>query len=100
MNYENWIEVDEQTHDSSSVIALKLLQACDVKEIYLAGFDGFSVNINDNYYNPNMRRPVNAEQAERRNHYYKMLFKHARDSGMKIQFITPSLYEKGWDENI
>lgn len=100
LNYENWIEVDEQTHDSSSVIALKLLQACDVKEIYLAGFDGFSVNINENYYNPNMRRPVNAEQAERRNHYYKMLFKHARDSGMKIQFITPSLYEKGWDENI
>ncbi len=93
LNYANWIEVDDRTHDSSSVIALKLLQECGVKEIMLAGFDGFSVNINDNYYDPNMRHPVNAEQAVRRNKYYKGLIKKISDSGIKIQFITPSLYQ-------
>lgn len=93
LNYANWIEVDERTHDSSSVIAFKLLWACDVKEILLAGFDGFSININDNYYDSNMRIPVNAEQAERRNNYYKSLIDRMRKGGMKIKFITPSLYE-------
>lgn len=93
LNYRNWIEVDERTHDSSSVIAMNLLKACDVKEILLAGFDGFSVDINENYYDPNMRRPVKAEQAERRNAYYKKFIGSISESGIKIDFITPSLYE-------
>lgn len=93
LNYANWIEVDDQTHDSSSVIAMKLLQSCGVSEILLAGFDGFSVNINDNYYDPNMRRPVSAEQAERRNAYYKNLIDRVRQSGVQVEYITPSLYE-------
>lgn len=93
LNYSNWIEIDERTHDSSAVIALKLLQACGVREIILAGFDGFSVNINDNYFDPNMRRPVNAEQSERRNAYYKDFIRRIRNSGIDITFATKSLYE-------
>jgi Isopropylmalate/homocitrate/citramalate synthases len=95
LNYKNWIEVDEdgRTHDSSSVIALNLLQACGVEKVLLAGFDGFSVNINDNYYDANMRRPVNDEQAKRRNYYYKDLIRRVRANGVKVEFITPSIYE-------
>ena len=93
LNYVNWIEVDEITHDSSSVIALKLLQACGIKSILLAGFDGFSSNINDNYYDTSMRRPVTVEQAERRNAYYKSLIGRMINNGVNIVFITPSKYE-------
>ena len=93
LNYKNWIEIDERTHDSSAVITLNLLKACGVKDILLAGFDGFSVNINDNYYDPNMRRPVNPEQAERRNTYYKGFIKKISESGIDITFVTPSLYQ-------
>lgn len=93
LNYGNWIEVDERTHDSSSVIAMNLLKACGVKEMLLAGFDGFSVDINKNYYDPNMRRPVNAEQVERRNKYYKGFIQKISESGIIIKFITSSKYE-------
>ena len=93
LNYGNWIEVDNRTHDSSAVIALKLLLACEVKKIMLAGFDGFSVDINENYYDSELRRPVNSEQAERRNAYYKNLIKRVRGYGVKVDFITPSRYE-------
>lgn len=92
LNYANWIEVGECTHDSSSVIAMKLLQACGVSKVLLAGFDGFSLDINENYYDPNMRRPVNADQVSSRNAYYKDFFMRARVGGMDVQFITPSLY--------
>lgn len=93
LNYSNWIDVDERTHDSSSVIAFNLLQACGVNNVLLAGFDGFSININENYYDPNMRHPVNLEQAERRNSYYKRFINKMRECGMNIVFITPSIYE-------
>lgn len=93
LNYSNWIDVDDRTHDSSAVIVLNLLKTCDVAEILLAGFDGFSVNINDNYLDPNMRYPVNAEQANRRNAYYKSFISRIKLAGKSIRFITPSKYE-------
>lgn len=93
LNYKNWIEVDERTHDSSFVIAANLLKACGVKTIYLAGLDGFSVNINENYYDHTLRRPVNEEQSERRNKYYKCFIKRLREDGMTVKFVTPSRYE-------
>ena len=93
LNYSNWIEVDERTHDSSSVIALNLLKACGVKSIKLAGFDGFAVNINENYFDPNMRHPVTVEQVERRNSYYKGFINRIKASGVKVEFVTPSKYE-------
>lgn len=92
LNYSNWIEIGERTHDSSSVIALNLLKTCGVKEIILAGFDGFSVDINENYFDPNMRHPVNAEQADRRNKFYKGFIEKTKESGIKIVFVTPSMY--------
>lgn len=93
LNYSNWIEVDERTHDSSSVIALNLLKACGVKTVKLAGFDGFAVNINENYYDPNMRHPVTVEQVERRNSYYKGFINRIKESGVKVEFVTLSKYE-------
>lgn len=93
LNYSNWIEVDERTHDSSSVIALNLLKACGVKDVKLAGFDGFDVNINENYFDPNMRHPVTVEQVERRNSYYKGFINRVKESGVNVEFVTPSKYE-------
>lgn len=93
LSYSNWIEVDDSTHDSSAVIALNLLKACQVKTIMLAGFDGFSIDINDNYYDPNMRYPVNAEQAKKRNIYYRNFIRRIAESGIKIEYITSSKYE-------
>lgn len=93
LNYKNWIEVDERTHDSSSVIALNLLKACGVKSVKLAGFDGFSANINENYFDPTMRYPVTVEQVERRNRYYKEFINRVRESGINVEFVTPSKYE-------
>lgn len=93
LNYKSWIDVDEQTHDSSFVIAMNLLKQCGVSTVWLAGLDGFSPNINDNYSDANMRRPVTEEQAAQRNAYYKEFIASLRTKGMVIRFLTPSKYE-------
>ena len=72
---------------------MNLLKSCGVKEVLLAGFDGFSVDINENYYDPNMRHPVNAEQAHRRNSYYRKMIQELKEYGMRITFATRSKYE-------
>lgn len=93
LNYKNWIDISEdRTHDSSSVILLNLLKACGVKSIILAGFDGFMVNINENYSDPNLRHPVSAEQVERRNAYYKKFIQDLNGFGINVHFLTPSKY--------
>ncbi len=93
LDYKKWINTDGGTHDSSLVIILNVLRACGVKEIFIAGCDGFTVNINDNYFDRNMRRPVTEEQAIARNEYYKNLIKGIREEGFCVTFITPSKYE-------
>lgn len=93
LNYKNWIEVDDRTHDSSAVIALKLLMACNVKKVLLAGFDGFTLNMNNNYYDSSMRRPISVEQAERRNKYNKEFLGRVKETGVDICFVTHSMYE-------
>ena len=94
LNYSRWIEIDDSTHDTSFVIVMNLLKHCGVKEIFLAGFDGFSMNINDNYLDPNMRRPVNAAEAESRNAYNREFIRRLRASGITIHFLTPSKYDE------
>jgi 4-hydroxy 2-oxovalerate aldolase len=93
LNYKNWININGNTHDSSVVIAFNLLNACDVKHIMLAGFDGFSTDINENYFDPNMRYPVNSKQKTKYNSYNKNLIMQMRDKGVCVDFITPSKYE-------
>ncbi len=93
LNYKSWIDVDEQTHDSSFVIIMNFLKACGVKQVTLAGLDGFSPYINDNYFDPLLRRPVSEYQAEQRNAYYKQFVASCRRQGMDISFLTPSKYE-------
>lgn len=92
LNYERWILKNEKTHDSSSVIAFMLLEYIDVDEIKLVGFDGFSININENYYDNSLRKPVLEEQASIRNMFYKELI-HKVSDNIKIDFVTPSMYE-------
>jgi 4-hydroxy 2-oxovalerate aldolase len=93
LDYKKWIDIQEGTQDSSAVICLNLLKYIGITEIMLAGFDGFSININENYADPNLRRPVNEEQAHQRNSYYKSFIGSLKQLGIDIKFLTPSLYE-------
>ena len=93
LNYEKWIEVHNGlTYDSSSIIAFNLIKECGANEICLAGFDGFSSDINENYYSQDLRHPVTSQQAKERNKFYKEYINVLKKSGIKVTFLTPSKY--------
>lgn len=93
VNYKEWIKIENGVKDSALVIIFNILHALDVKEVYLAGFDGFSANINENYIDKNMRRPVTDEQARERNTFFAQFICGMKET-MQIEFLTESLYNK------
>ena len=93
INYEKWVLVDGEVQDSSGVMALNLLSACGAAEILLAGFDGFHVNVNKNYFDKEMIHPITAEQAARRNEYFARYVARLRER-IPVTFLTPSIYEE------
>jgi len=93
IDYKRWVYDDgQELNDSASVMALQLLIACGVKKAYLAGFDGFSSNINENYCNMLLRRPVLESQAKQRNERFSKFLMMISDK-IEIEFITPTIYE-------
>ena len=99
LDYKKRILVENGTQDSSGIIILNILQEFNLKRIILAGFDGFSTNINENYYDRNMRHPVTVEQAISRNKYFAGFVMRVREK-VPVDFLTNSLYEEGRaDEN-
>ena len=74
------------------IIIFNILKNLNVENVLLAGFDGFSINMNENYYDATLRNQITIEQAELRNNFYKKLFSDMKKY-MNIEFITESMYE-------
>ena len=92
LNYSSWISVDEKTHDESGVVIFNILDKCNPKKILLAGFDGYSLNINDNYYDDNMRKPVVEQKInEEKTFFHNFLKKMSKK--FSIEFLTSSNYQ-------
>ena len=92
IDYQKWVVVDGEVQDSSGILVMSLLRHCGVSKLVLAGFDGFHVNLNKNYYDKTMGHPVTAEQAEKRNAYFRNYVKNLRRE-ISVIFLTESLYE-------
>lgn len=92
LNFRRWIESSGAANDSSAVIAINLLRYLGAEELILAGFDGFSVDVNANYGDRKLRRPLTECRALACNSFFKDFL--SRVSGtVRIRFLTASLYE-------
>ncbi len=93
IDYLRWISIiDGETQDSAGYIILNLLIELGVVEIYLAGFDGFTSDINENYFEDSLKRPVTADQLDTKNKLFAEFIKRKKNEA-SIKFITSSMYE-------
>lgn len=92
VDYDRYIQSDDMISDNAGLMLLRLLKRCGAQEVYLAGFDGFHHNLNDNYYSDELTFRINEEElGERQNRIQQQL--NLLSETMKIQFLTPSIYE-------
>ena len=91
INYADYLCKNKPIADDAGMMLLHFLLKCEVKEVSLAGFDGFTANYNENYFEKDLY--VNTEPeallektSAIRNHMKELQKK------ININFLTPSLY--------
>lgn len=85
------LEKDENIIDNSFLMLIKFLNTIGIKEVFCAGFDGYSDREN-NYNNPEMEYDFVKKAAVSLNNHMKKSIASYRKS-MNITFITYSAYD-------
>lgn len=85
------LEKDEKIIDNSFLMLVKFLNNIGIKEVYCAGFDGYSDKEN-NYNNPEMEYDFVKREAVSLNSHMKASIANYRKT-MDIVFITYSAYD-------
>ena len=91
-SYETLRDEDHVIEDNALIMALKALCGCGVKKVTLAGFDGFSAQNADNYFDEYMQNSADFGRLQQVNEAVREKLK-AMSGDIRAEFLTPSLYE-------
>lgn len=98
VSYCSLIDPEAEFPDNSMVMLIKLLQKVGVKELFLAGFDGYSPD-DVNYFDSNKEYSFVRAKANSLNEYAKTFFTEQKPF-VHIHFITTSRYQERKNETI
>ena len=90
VNFASYSINNPEIVDNSGLMLLRLLIACGVKEVKIAGMDGYSGYQNSDYIDSNLEYDF-SKQAERRNAFVSVELKDI-EKLIHIEFITPTQY--------
>ena len=91
VDYSSYTNEESCILDNAGLMCINFLKKIGIESILLAGFDGFSINTQDNYYEPSMYLDVEAEHLLQMNAAISVKIKQLR-SQMKIEFLSTSAY--------
>ena len=91
LNYSGLIDEEADIIDNSFIMLLKVLVRAGVKEVNVAGFDGYSED-KLNFINPDMEYTFIKDRTEELNNYARIKLAEL-SSDIRVNFITTSLYE-------
>ena len=91
VSYESLIDKETEVSDNSLVMLLRLLVELNIKEVYLAGFDGYS-RTDDNYFDQAFEYNFSKEKADYFNAYVREYLDKVKEK-LKVQFVTDSFYQ-------
>lgn len=92
VNYSSYLNEDANIIDNAGVMCINLLMRVGVKDILLAGFDGFSENIKENYYEESLYLDVEQERLARINIAMANKIKQLKKL-INIEFFAASTYD-------
>ncbi len=91
VNFSSYSSTKPEIIDNSALMLMKLLMAAGVKNVLVAGMDGYSAVNTTDYFDANVDYDFSAE-AELRN---ELISAEIRDikKHMNVEFVTPTNYE-------
>ena len=93
VNYASLIDESSEFPDNSMMMLVRLLCKVGVKQVALAGFDGYTAD-NVNFYDANMEYSFIKEKADSLNESGRAFFDSVKDQ-IKVFFVTTSNYIGG-----
>lgn len=87
VSYDTLLNAQEDVKDNSGMMFLKLMCLLRASKVYVAGIDGFSYDMEQNYFKEEMKFPLNRERMERLNAGMKAIVEAYRKE-MDIEFLT------------
>ena len=91
VSYKSLLNDNEPVKDNAGMMLIKLLIDLGVKNVYLAGMDGYSADSIKNYANPEMTYYMQRSVAESINHGMNEVLKEYRKK-IRIKFLTTPKY--------
>lgn len=92
LNYSDYLNEDTVISDNAGLMLINFLNKIGIKEIHLAGFDGFSKNSLDNYFDSAYTNSAEYETLIYKTEAISRRLK-ALSNSMEIRFLTESKYE-------
>lgn len=92
VDYSSYINEEQCITDNAGLMCMNLLKKIGVKDILLAGFDGFAASQKDNYFSESMLIDVEAERLQQMNVATAAKISQLRTQ-MNIRFLTESVYQ-------
>jgi 4-hydroxy 2-oxovalerate aldolase len=92
LDYETLIDREAVFIDNSFIMALKVLITSGVKDVALAGFDGYSLSKESDYFSSKMEYDFSKQMGQVINAYVDTKLATMK-SDLNFQFITPTLYK-------
>ena len=91
LKYSTLIDEQAEVIDNSFIMLLKAMNCLGVKEVSVAGFDGYTTQKNGNYIRTYMEYDFDEGKTERLNAYVKDKITEMTEN-LKVDFVTESLY--------
>lgn len=91
VNYSELTNLSSTESDNSGIMCLNMLRRIGVKDVYLAGFDGFETESKANYVD-DLVVNVSAESLKIKNEEIKSQLNVLRNN-LALNFVTPSKYQ-------
>ena len=92
INYASYLGTEDLVADNPTLMVMRMLADIGVKEVALAGFDGYSASAEDNYYDPKLALGTSISIKMKKNALIKNELK-VLGSRLNISFVTPSKYQ-------
>lgn len=92
LNYSSYLNEESCISDNSGLMCINMLKRVGVKNIVLAGFDGFSSSVEENYFEESLYMNVEQMRLVEMNIATATKFKQLK-SQMNIKFLSATRYE-------
>ncbi len=92
VNYSDLLVASEGVADNSGLMLIQLLNNLAVRQVTLAGFDGFHKNLSQNYVYDRMIGTAEAEHLDEKNRLIRVELQKLGEK-IKIGFLTASKYQ-------